>query len=246
MLNLSSQYIIVNGWLLADKMKKFFNLAALAVLGVAIFFFSDKGIAAMKSISEDKTTIVIDVGHGGADPGKVGINGALEKDVNLSVALYLRELLVQNDIEVILTRDADEGLYTEEDRNKKTADLKQRVEIINAENVDFAVSIHQNSYTEEYVHGAQVFYHEQSEEGKQLADFIQKQFVKSVDPENNRQIKANNSYYLLKKTAVPIVIVECGFLSNYAEAEKLVTEEYQDRVAWAIYMGVMNYLNNGT
>jgi len=122
--------------------------------------------------------------------------------------------------------------------------MKCRIEIMEKVQPDLTVSIHQNSYTEEYVHGAQVFYHEQSLEGKQLAGLIQQQFQELVDPNNKRQIKANNSYYLLKKTAVPIVIVECGFLSNYEEAQKLISEEYQDSIAWAVYMGIMQYLNS--
>lgn len=223
-------------------MKKFFNIAALAVLGVAIFFFSDKGIAAMKNVSEDKTTVVIDVGHGGADPGKVGINGALEKDVNLSVALYLKELLVQNDINVILTRDADKGLYTEEDRNKKNADLKNRVDIINAENVDFAVSIHQNSYISDGVRGAQVFYYKNSKEGKLFADIMQNSLKNTLQDGNNRIAKADSSYYLLKKSDCPLIIVECGFLSDSKEAALLVQEEYQRKLAWAIHLGITEYM----
>ena len=105
------------------------------------------------------------------------------------------------------------------------------------------VSIHQNSYPEEYVHGAQVFYYDGSTEGQKLAERIQAQMIKKADPENKRQIKANDSYYLLKKTGTPIVIVECGFLSNRAEAEKLCTEEYQEKIAWAIHMGILQYLN---
>ena len=93
------------------------------------------------------------------------------------------------------------------------------------------------------MHGAQVFYYTGSVEGEKLAEAIQKQFVKVLDPENKRQIKANDSYYLLKKTSEPIVIAECGFLSNYEEAQKLSSEAYQNRVAWAVYMGIQNYLN---
>lgn len=223
-------------------MKKFFNLAVLAVLGVAIFLFSDKGIAAMKSVSEDKPTIVIDVGHGGADPGKVGVNGALEKDVNLNIALYLKELLVQNDIEVILTRDTDEGLYTDEDRNKKTADLRQRVDIINAENVEFAVSIHQNSYISDGVRGAQVFYYKNSDEGKIFADIMQNSLKETLQDGNNRVPKADSSYYLLKKSDCPLIIVECGFLSDSKEAELLIQEEYQRKLAWAIHLGITEYM----
>ena len=105
------------------------------------------------------------------------------------------------------------------------------------------VSIHQNSYHEEYVHGAQVFYYKGSVTGKRLAELIQKRFVITVDGENKREAKANDSYYLLKKTSCPIVIVECGFLSNRTEEEKLNSEAYQEKAAWAVYMGIMQYLN---
>ena len=91
--------------------------------------------------------------------------------------------------------------------------------------------------------GAQVFYYTGSTEGQKLADYLQKSMVGRVDPENHRQVKANDSYYLLKKTSTPIVIVECGFLSNSEEAKKLCSETYQERVAWAIHIGILQYLN---
>jgi N-acetylmuramoyl-L-alanine amidase len=105
------------------------------------------------------------------------------------------------------------------------------------------VSIHQNSYGEEYVNGAQVFYHANSKEGQSLAVYLQESLRERLNPKNHRQIKANDSYYLLKKTSVPTVIVECGFLSNYTEAELLEAEEYQDRIAWAIHMGILQFIN---
>ena len=104
------------------------------------------------------------------------------------------------------------------------------------------VSIHQNSYHEEYVKGAQVFYYATSQNSKRLADIIQEQ-LKSLDSENRREAKGNDSYFLLKKTSKPIVIVECGFLSNREEAEKLSSDSYQEKMAWNIYMGIMEYLN---
>ena len=107
----------------------------------------------------------------------------------------------------------------------------------------FSVSIHQNSYPQESVKGAQVFYYGQSKEGKELAETLQKTLVAQLDPQNHRQAKANESYYLLKKTPSPTVIVECGFLSNWKEAKALNTEEYQERMAWTIHMGIMEYLN---
>lgn len=193
---------------------------------------------------EEKICIVIDAGHGGDDPGKVGINGANEKDINLQIAEKVKTYLEASDIEVIMTRTSDEGLYDPNASNKKVQDMKRRIELIDEAAPKVTVSIHQNSYPEEYVHGAQVFYYTGSNEGKRLAEHIQAQLIEKADPGNKRQIKANDSYYLLKKTDIPIVIVECGFLSNSAEAEKLCDEEYQDRVAWAVHLGILQYLNS--
>ncbi|MGN1146244.1 MAG: N-acetylmuramoyl-L-alanine amidase [Acetatifactor sp.] len=194
-------------------------------------------------VGEKKQCVVIDAGHGGDDPGKVGINNALEKDVNLRIALLVKQFLEAEDIKVVMTRDTEEGLYDAGASNKKVQDMKRRIAMIEEAQPDLTVSIHQNSYPEEYVHGAQVFFYTGSHEGQALAEMIQNQLVEKADPENTRQIKANDSYYLLKKTGVPIVIVECGFLSNYEEAAKLCSEEYQERVAWAIHMGIVQYLN---
>lgn len=192
---------------------------------------------------DGKICVVIDAGHGGVDPGKVGINGANEKDINLQIAGYVRQYLEANDIEVVMTRESDAGLNDADASNKKVQDMKRRIELIDETAPAITVSIHQNSYPEEYVHGAQVFYYTGSREGQALAQIIQEELVARVDPENKRQVKANDSYYLLKKTGSPIVIVECGFLSNKEEAEKLCTEAYQKRVAWAIHMGILRYLN---
>ena len=215
-------------------------LASMALVGREAAIY-----AAGSNVKVEETVrcVVIDAGHGGDDPGKVGINGAWEKDINLQVAERLKLLLEANDIEVVMTRESDEGLNDANASNKKVQDMKRRIELIEETAPALTVSIHQNSYPEEYVHGAQVFYYTGSREGRQLAEMIQNQLVENADPENKRQVKANDSYYLLKKTGVPIVIVECGFLSNSAEAEKLCTPEYQDRIAWAIHMGILQYLN---
>lgn len=194
-------------------------------------------------IQKDHRRVVIDAGHGGDDPGKVGINGANEKDVNLQIAELVKMYLEMSDVEVVMTRESDEGLYDADASNKKVQDMKRRIALIEEAEPTLTVSIHQNSYPEEYVHGAQVFYYTGSAQGQLLAERIQKQLVESVDPDNKRQVKANDSYYLLKKTGVPIVIVECGFLSNSAEAEKLCSPEYQQRLAWAIHMGILTYMN---
>ena len=190
-----------------------------------------------------KKCVVIDAGHGGNDPGKIGVDDSREKDLNLVIAGKVKRILEQQDIDVIMTRETDTGLYEEDASNKKVQDLKKRVSIINENQPDCVISIHQNSYPEEYVHGAQVFYYNGSSGGEQLAGLIQTQLVQDLDPENHRQIKPNDSYYLLKKTKGTIVIVECGFLSNAAEAGKLCDEAYQDRVAWSIHKGILQYIN---
>ena len=194
--------------------------------------------------STGKLCVVIDAGHGGDDPGKIGINNVAERDVNLQIAQKLKKYLEAEDVEVVLTRETEEGLYDAHASNKKVQDMKRRIEIIEKTNPVLTVSIHQNSYPEEYVHGAQVFYYEGSKEGENLANSIQEQLVQGLDPDNHRKIKANDSYYLLKKTKGTIVIVECGFLSNAAEAEKLCKEEYQDRIAWLIQKGILRYLKH--
>lgn len=195
-------------------------------------------------IVEGKKCVIIDPGHGGNDPGKVGINGALEKDINLEIAKRVAKLLEANDIQVIMTREKDEGLYEENGGSKKVQDLKNRIALIEKYKPAMTVSIHQNSYGQEYVKGAQVFYYTGSEEGKKQAEIMQECFRTYVDSENDRQAKANDSYYMLKKTEYPIVIAECGFLSNYEEADLLTTEEFQEEVAWAIHMGILQYLND--
>lgn len=188
--------------------------------------------------------VVIDAGHGGTDPGKVGVDGSLEKDINLKIARKLQKFLVMADVDVVLTRESDAGLYDESAPNKKVQDMKNRVSIIEEKQPDLTVSIHQNSYHEEYVHGAQVFYYAGSEESKELAQRIQQVMTVDLDPDNTRQAKANDSYYLLKKTSSPIVIVECGFLSNYEEAQKLSSDIYQEKAAWAIHLAILQQLND--
>ena len=172
----------------------------------------------------------------------MGINDALEKDINLEIAKKLKTFLEAEGIRVVMTRTTDEGLYDENASNRKVQDMKRRLEIIEDANPILVVSIHQNSYHEEYVKGSQVFYYQTSETSKELAQMLQTE-LKNLDTENHREAKGNDSYYLLKKTSKPIAIVECGFLSNRSEAEKLITPLYQEKLAWSIYMGIMQYLN---
>lgn len=191
----------------------------------------------------NRNCIVVDAGHGGDDPGKIGIDGSLEKDVNLSIARKLKVLLESQGYEVIMTREDAGGLYSSGTKNKKVEDMQKRCACITEHMPVFTVSIHQNSYPEESVHGAQVFYFGQSREGEALAKKLQESLVRYLDPENHREEKANESYYLLKKTPTPTVIVECGFLSNRSEAALLNEDSYQDKIAWAVMMGIVQYLS---
>ncbi|MBP3487150.1 MAG: N-acetylmuramoyl-L-alanine amidase [Roseburia sp.] len=225
-------------------MKKKVELAMTLCLLAAAFVLARQGAILVQSekAAEKEICIVVDAGHGGSDPGKVGVNDALEKDINLSIALKLKDLLEQKKIKVVLTRDSDAGLYPADATNKKAADMQKRCQLITDANPVFTISIHQNSYTTPDIKGAQVFYYGQSAGGEKLANILQESLVSRVDPENKRVAKANESYYLLKKTPTPTVIVECGFLSNPAEADLLLDEDYQNKLVRAIYMGILEYL----
>ena len=191
----------------------------------------------------EEITIVVDAGHGGIDPGKIGVNNALEKDINLAIALKLERNLKENGIRVVMTRADDNGLYKANDSNKKVRDMKNRLEIIEEAKPALAVSIHQNSYPDPSVSGVQVFYYKDSVKSKEAAETMQAQMIQTLKPSKERVAKENGSYYLLKKTSVPIVIVECAFMSNPTEAELLTQDSYQERVAWTIYMGIMQIIN---
>ncbi len=196
-------------------------------------------------VSSPRKTVVLDAGHGGKDPGKIGVNNALEKDINLSIVKRLQYYLENDGVTVVLTRDSDAGLYQESDGNKKQADMKKRCEIIAQSQASLVVSIHQNSYHEESVSGAQVFYYKSSAEGQRLAELIQQRFDFLLGDRNTKGTRPNDNYYLLLHTECPTVIVECGFLSNWDEAVRLTEPSYQDLAAWTIYMGIMQYLNSG-
>lgn len=219
------------------------GLVMLLMVFLAVKYGSVQVVSANAAQVGERPVVAVDAGHGGNDPGKVGVDGSLEKDINLQIALRLKEYLEQSDVRVVMTREEDTGLYQEEDSRKKMADMQNRCRRINESNPDLVVSIHQNSYHEEYVSGGQVFYYKDSANGKKLAEILQERFTYVLGDENRRQAKANGNYYLLLHVKSPIVIAECGFLSNRKEASLLQQEDYQDRIAWTLHMGIMEYLN---
>ena len=225
-------------------MKKKIELLMVLLLLIGAIVAS-KGLSkyvASGNIEKKEKTVVIDAGHGSGDPGKIGINQVLEKDLNLQIAKKVQERLLDQGIHVVMTREDDIGFYNESETNKKIADMKKRVAFINETKPEIAVSIHQNSYPQESVKGAQVFYYTHSKEGERAAKVMQ-EALKVLDVNNKRLAKENNTYYLLKKTEVPTMIVECGFLSNAEEAEKLKNDAYQEQVAEAICAGIIKWLD---
>lgn len=190
---------------------------------------------------DTKKVVVIDPGHGGDDPGKVSNDGYLEKNINLQISQKLKSSLEKQNFRVIMTRENDDGLYKQTDSNKKIADMKARCRIIEESGALVVVSIHQNSFSRENAKGAQVFYYKYSAEGEKLAYSIQDAIKQGADPENNRVIKDNSSYYMLVHTPCPTVIVECGFLSNTEEAGLLISEGYQQKMADSICNGIVEY-----
>ena len=214
-------------------------MALLLILGAIVLGkkLSDLTVNVVnEEVQEEKTVVVIDPGHGGEDPGKVGVNDVLEKDINLKIALQVKKELEAQGITVQMTREDDDV------PKAKKEDMQQRVELINETKPEIAVCIHQNSYTDASVRGAQVFYFTDSEVSKEAAQIVQEEFWR-LDEKNKRQIKGNQDYFMLKRTKVPTIIVECGFLSNPEEAENLCLEDYRQQIALAICNGIIKWLD---
>lgn len=231
-------------YLLIRKKQFYFILFLVAlIVGTAWWLDTREMQQTMAGLPATEKVIFIDAGHGGRDPGRTGVYGVDEKDINLAIALRLQEYFETGGVKVFMSRVTDDGLYTENDSNKKRSDMRRRAELINSSDADIFLSIHQNSFTQTQYHGGQVFYHGKSEEGQYLAECIQEQFNTFIDEENDRQVKANNNYYVLRETNLPAVIVECGFISNVEEEKNLNDELYQQKVAFAIYKGVQNYFS---
>ncbi len=183
--------------------------------------------------------ILVDAGHGGEDGGAVAPDGTVEKNINLGVACCLRDLLCVMGYRVSMTRETDTMVHTEgsTQRERKVSDMKHRLAM--SEAADMTVSIHQNKFSVEKYSGAQVFYGTGHPDSKVLAENIRAAVVALLQPENTRPLKAGDkSVYLLSRATTPTVLVECGFLSNYAELQKLKDPVYQRQLAFAILKGL--------
>lgn len=193
-----------------------------------------------------KPVIVLDAGHGGLDSGAVGATGVLEKDVNLSIVLALRDMFEMSGFEVVLTRDEDISIYdpgVEGIRNQKLNDMDNRLEIIQKYPDSIFLCIHQNNFTDPKYFGGQMFYNNNNPQNRTLAQIMQNKFAQ-LQPGNGREIKlTGEELFLLKSNKNPSLMIECGFLSNPEEEQKLSTWEYQQKVAFTIYGGVMEFID---
>lgn len=195
----------------------------------------------VNSIPVTNKTIILDAGHGFPDGGAVGINGIVEADINLQIVLKIQELLEESGTTVILTRSDENGIYDENVSSKKVSDIKNRVKIGNESSADIFVSIHLNKISDEKQKGWQTFYNKKSSNGKELSSEIQDGLNEVIKVKNNRKAKPINNIYIIDHVEIPTCIVECGFISNYEEAMKLSSSDYQDSLAYGIYIGIINY-----
>lgn len=230
------------------KKTLYISIVLIVVSLIALSLFHYKFAAKEVSYLPITNKIIgIDPGHGGVDPGAVSKSGVLEDEINLEISLKLKRLIEQSGGIVIMTREEDKGLYTEKSttlREKKTEDLINRKNLIDNAGCDLFVSIHMNSFTNSKYSGSQTFYYDGNPENEKLASIIQEELKVVLDKENRRAAAVRDDVYLIKELEIPSVLVEAGFLSNPEEERLLQTEEYQEKIAWAIYVGIMKYLND--
>ena len=195
------------------------------------------------TVINDKVNLVIDAGHGGEDCGTIGTDGALEKDINLAIALNLYDFARVCGYSANLTRGGDYLVYSEDD-DRSRSDLYNRFDYINSFDNPVLISIHQNHFDDEREWGMQVWYSPNDDVSKILADEILNYTKHNIQPDNKRENKkSDSSYYIIHKAKVPSVMVECGFMSNKAENEKLKNEIYQKYIAFSVFAGFNEYID---
>ncbi len=234
--------------------KKIFYI--LGIISMFIFIYaitaynvsnnSKKEIKTIETVAlpVDSKVIIIDAGHGAPDEGAESSNGITEAESNLKIALKLQNLLEQSGATVILTRSDENAIYDIDSttlKEKKISDIHNRVKIGNESSADIFVSIHLNKIPQEQYWGWQTFYKQESEEGQKLATSIQNSLNESIQKDNKRVPMKIDNVYIIKHVEIPTTIVECGFLSNPEEEQLLLTDDYQNKLAWGIYTGIMDY-----
>ena len=214
-----------------------------SVISFSIFKNTDNTIQTV-SLPTSGRTIVLDAGHGLPDQGAESLTGVTEADLNLKITQKVQYLLEQSGCSVILTRSDKNGIYDMNSntiRQKKVSDIKNRVKIGNESSADAFISIHLNKIPQSKYYGWQTFFKPNSENSEQLAKSIQSELNSSIQKENKREALKITGKYIIEHVEIPITIVECGFLSNPEEAYLLEQDLYQNKIAWGIYNGIMDY-----
>ena len=220
------------------------GLASLALFAFTFQIANQSKTIATMSLPVSEKVIVLDAGHGKPDEGAQSSSGTTEAETNLKIALKVQSLLEQSGATVILTRSDENAIYDIDKttlKEKKISDIHNRVKIGNESSADIFVSIHLNKIPQQQYDGWQTFYKEKDEKSTKLATSIQKNLNESIQKEKKRVAMKLNTVYIMKHVEIPISIVECGFLSNPEEEKQLLEEQYQDKLAWGIYNGIMDY-----
>ncbi len=212
------------------------------ILILLVFSFAYFQIVQVSISRYNGITIVLDAGHGGRDGGSVGANGTIEKEINLKYTLALKQKLVKAGYRVHLTRENDDGLYSNTAKNKKTSDMKARLNIIKRANPNLVLSIHMNSFRDHSVRGASTYYRAGDEASKACADTIQKCLNTYCNAPSNKS--SVGDYYILNSSYYTAVLIECGFISNPEEETLLNSNEYLDRFTDSIVSALMLYFGN--
>ena len=218
-------------------------------LMVGFYFKTNRDSLDVEAASAKEQIIVLDAGHGGEDSGATSAYGKQEKELNLEITFCLGEMLTEKGYTVVYTRTEDKLLYTEAENIKgirKISDLKNRCKIAREYPNALFISIHMNSFSESKYSGLQVYYSTQNEASESLASHIQSSVKRELQPMNNRKIKAGKGIYILENIENPAVLIECGFLTNPEESEKLSKKEYQNLLSFSIICGIIEYMNTNT
>ncbi len=227
------------------KLAALATVVALCVYASGIAFKnSDLHVSALSEMTEKKT-VVIDAGHGGEDCGAIGANGVYEKDLNLSIAALLGEMLSERGFAVVYTRTEDKLLYTDEENIRglrKISDLKNRCKIGAEYDDSIFISVHMNSFGDSKYTGLHTYYSTNNDSSYRLANAIQANVKKELQPDNSRVPKTGDGLYLLEHLENTAVLIECGFLSNPDECERLCEKEYQKQLCFAIICGIIEYI----
>lgn len=215
-------------------------VAVFAILFSFVACFSGQG--AVESVSPRVSmTIILDAGHGGIDVGAVGKNGTLESDLNLDYCLTLKNMFEDYGVNVVLTRQDKNGLYREFKSGFKMEDMRKRREIIQTTRHDLLISIHMNKFSASSSRGAQVYYDEEKQVGKELAENLQRIFQKQL-PFARKETQSAD-LYVLKSTNAPSILIECGFLSNPQEEKMLLEKEHKQNLCYCIVASVLATIN---